>query len=409
MKYVFYIADRKMFRFDTDTQKSVEIKSPVLEEYRTRVLENAKRKEWKTNGTGAHFTSEGAPEISAEAAVQNIRSSINALSFNNDCVTYSLSIDDICGIYIHSNDSPTDGILISDSHYRYTHFDENSMGETVVCSEFAGEKHIGIIKKGRNGCSLLTEGQSRECWPSWSEADSDRIIYSGCGLALTQKDEEYRKELKSYPQMVLDQYYSNSYIEGPYSVYSLDLGTMELEELITDDSQKFSYIKPRETRDGYIYYIKRPYTMAGNQKRSAGDILMAPFRFLGAIGGFMNFFTMKYSGKTLTNSGASKAKQRSEAQMFIDGNLFDAEKEIMANQKEGDKFPGAVSRAYELCRRAPNGKEEIIKKGVIAYAVSPNGEIICSNGTHLLKLTPDGKGFREELLLKEKAVSFIYV
>ena len=409
MKYIFYIADKKMYRFDTETSKSSEIKSPVLEDYRVRVLENAKRHEWKSNGTGARFMNEGAPEVNPESAVQNIKANIHSLSYKNDRLIYSLSIDDICGIYLHRNDSKTDGILISDSNYKYTHFAEDPREErTVVCSEFAGEKHIGIIRSWQNQCDILTEGASRECWPTWSEKVSDRIIYSGCGLAISQEDENENEQMKSFPQMIMDQYHHNSYIEGPYSVFSLDLDTMELEELITDVFQKTSYIKPYESRDGYLYYIKRPYIIKG-QKRSIRDIIMAPFRFLGAIGGFMNFFTMKYSGKTLTG-GQAKAKQRSEAQMFIDGNLFDAEKEILANQKEGDKNPGVIPRSYELCRRHyGSNKEEVIKKGIIAYAVTPNGDILCSNGLHLLKLTQNEKGFDEELLLKEKAISFISI
>lgn len=409
MKYIFYIADKKMYRFDTETLKSTEIKSPVLEDYRYRVLENAKRHEWKSNGTGARFMNEGASEVNPESAVQNIRANIHALSYKNDRLIYSLSIDDVCGIYLHRNDSQTDGILLSDSNYRYTHFAEDTREDrTVVCSEFAGEKHIGIIRNGQNRCDILTEGASRECWPVWSEQTPDRIIYSGCGLAVSGDGEIEEDQMKSFPQMMMEQYRHNSYIEGPYSVFSLDLDTMELEELVTDVFQKTSYIKPYEDRDGNLYYIKRPYALSG-RKRSVGDILMAPFRFLGAIGGFMNFFTMKYSGKTLTG-GQTKAKQKSEAQMFIDGNLFDAEKEMLANQKEGDKNPGSVPRSYELCRRrSGSNKEEVIKKGVIAYTITPNGDILCSNGLHLLKLTQNEKGFDEELLLKEKAISFISI
>ena len=96
--------------------------------------------------------------------------------------------------------------------------------------------------------------------------------------------------------------------------------------------------------------------------------------------------------------------------MFIDGNLINAGEEMERNQKSGDKFPGVIPRSYELCRRlGPNGDEEIIKKGIIAYAVDTNGDVICSNGNHLLKLTHAGGKYEEALLTKEKAISFISI
>ena len=186
---------------------------------------------------------------------------------------------------------------------------------------------------------------------------------------------------------------------------------MELDELISDEAQKFSYIKPLESADGYIYYIKKPYNENTSDKTSLGDILLAPFRLIGALFGFLNFFTIKYSGKTLTkNAGNTKAKNMSEEKMFIDGNIFEAGKELENNRRQGDKFPGAIPHSYQLCRRlGADGKEEVIKKGIIAYACRDNGEILCSNGLHLISLTPNGDGYDEKLVLKENAISFIYV
>jgi len=96
--------------------------------------------------------------------------------------------------------------------------------------------------------------------------------------------------------------------------------------------------------------------------------------------------------------------------MFIDGNLINASRELEKNQKSGEKFPGIVPHSYELCRRyGVSGREETIKKGIIAYAVSESGEIFCSNGNHLLKLTPNGDRYEETVMAKEKAISFVSV
>ena len=402
---IFYIANNKMYQLDSGKQK--EIKSQVLEDYRRRVVDKVKRNEWKSKGSGAIFTDTAAPEMSAEAALKNIRFAITSLTKSEYGIAYTLGIDDVCGIYT-SNSSDTDGILISDNNYIYSHINKGDISY-VVSASFAGEAHIGIMKSGQNGCDFITEGVSRERWPMWSKKSASRIIYSGCGLALPQKALDQKEKLKSYPAMILERFEEYNYVESPYSVYSIDLETMELDELITDPSQKFSYVKPFEASDGYLYYIKKPYNENTDNGMGLGDIILAPFRLVGALFGFLNFFTIKYSGKTLTKTaGNTKAKNASEEKMFIDGNIFEAGKELENNRRQGDKFPGAVPRSYQLCRRrGKNGDEEIIKKGIIAYACREDGEILCSNGLHLLSLKPNGDKFEESLIAKENAISFI--
>lgn len=404
---IFYIANNKMYRLESDRPN--EIKSQVLEDYRRRVIDNVKRNEWKTKGNGAIFTETATPEVSAESALKNMRVSITSITESGDGIAYTLGIDDVCGIYTNDS-SDTDGILLSDSNYRYSYINKG-IGSYVVSASFAGESHIGIMEHDQNGCDFITEGTSRERWPMWSKRSPRRIIYSGCGLALPQRAIDQKEKFSSLPAMMLDRFEEYNYVESPYSVYSIDLDTMELDELVTDSSQRFSYIKPCESADGYIYYIKKPYSEDQSGNTSIGDVLLAPFRLVGAIFGFLNFFTIKYSGKTLTKSaGNTKSKNMSEEKMFIDGNIFEAGKELENNRRQGDKFPGAIPHSYQLCRRlGKDGKEEIVKKGIIAYACRDNGEILCSNGLHLLSLTPGGNGFEEKLILKENSISFIYV
>ncbi|MCI6501862.1 MAG: hypothetical protein MSA49_01330 [Clostridia bacterium] len=414
---IYYIAGGEMHSFDTDTQASSYISSPVLEDYRKRVRENAKRNEWKHAGSGAAFLSEGGEKaLSPEEAVMQIRAGIHALYVTEDAMDYALSIDDICGIYKHRPKEAQDGIIISDSNMRYTFFaKEPKSGRLAVCCEFAGEIHLGLLLPGENHCSLITEGLSRERWPSWSEKVPDRLWFSECGLAASLPESD-RKKLKSYPQMVLDSLSQQAYTEGPFSISRFDTQAYEMIPVLSDPKQRISYIKPHEAQDGFLYYIKKPYENGAEKsgRPSIGDILLAPFRLIGALFGFMNFFTMKYSGKTLTKSGgASKAKHPSEADLWIDGNLFHAEKEAQKNAREGDKHPGAIPRSYVLCRcplrdGSPAGPEEIIRRGIIAYHCLPDGSLLCSNGTYLLKLTPAGDGhYKETVLLKERAVSFI--
>ena len=107
-----------------------------------------------------------------------------------------------------------------------------------------------------------------------------------------------------------------------------------------------------------------------------------------ALVGFFNVFSMKYSGKTI-RSGDVKAKNVSERERFVMGNLINAEEEMKKNREKGDAFPGYVPGSYELCRRK-NGETEKIAGGVGAFALAPDG-VYLSNGAYLLKMKEKGK------------------
>ena len=129
---------------------------------------------------------------------------------------------------------------------------------------------------------------------------------------------------------------------------------------------------------------------------------MMPVRLFQALFGFLNVFSAKYSGKTLSRSDV---KNRDEGQLFIDGNLINAERELKANAKRGDKNPGIIPRSWELRRLSPNGEDTLVRAGVAAFRVDEaTGDIIFSNGSAILRLDKDGK---EEKIIKADKVTFI--
>ena len=76
--------------------------------------------------------------------------------------------------------------------------------------------------------------------------------------------------------------------------------------------------------------------------------------------------------------------------MFIDGNFIQAEKELKENQNKGDKNPGIIPGSWELRRRAPDGTDTLLRRGVVAYRLMQNGDVLVSNGSCVLCLEPDG-------------------
>ena len=125
-------------------------------------------------------------------------------------------------------------------------------------------------------------------------------------------------------------------------------------------------------------------------------------RLVGAFLGFLNVFSAKYSGKTLSRSDV---KSRDEKQLFIDGNLINAERELKKNAKRGEKHPGIIPRSWELRRLSANGEDTLVRAGVTAFRVDDaTGDILFSNGSAIIKRDKDGK---EEKILSADGVTFI--
>ena len=99
-----------------------------------------------------------------------------------------------------------------------------------------------------------------------------------------------------------------------------------------------------------------------------------------------------FTGKGLTgkNNNPAKVSDKSNRDIFIDGNVIHADKEYQNNLKHKDDFAGIIPRSYELIKISKDGKVDVIKKGIIAYDVDSDGTIYASNGKHVLKIK-DGK------------------
>ena len=95
----------------------------------------------------------------------------------------------------------------------------------------------------------------------------------------------------------------------------------------------------------------RPYKQPSSGP-TAKDMLLGPVRLLQALGGFLNLFSMRYGGKPLHSGGAApaQAKEKSERELFIEGNLIQAERNLKENQRRGEANPGIVSGAWRLVR-----------------------------------------------------------
>ncbi|MEG0483158.1 MAG: hypothetical protein RR569_08630, partial [Acinetobacter sp.] len=136
------------------------------------------------------------------------------------------------------------------------------------------------------------------------------------------------------------------------------------------------------------------------------DIVFAPFKIIRAIVGWLDFFTQRYTGESLkTTSGHNPAKtqQKSEEELFVEGNLIKAQQNLERNKKAGEKYPGMIPNSWELIKMTPSGDMTTLKKGVMSFALK-NDSIFFSNGQYLVEITPDQN---EKLLVEAKLISKI--
>lgn len=397
-----YIAAGKLYTY-TDG-KSSEVSSRVLDSYLKKVRDAAERNEWKYTGEGAAFRGAYQPGMDAESRVASVSSHIFCADTYSDEIIYSLGIDRSSGIYSRREDSDTDGIVISSGDTAYRDFDIED-GRMVLTSAFAGESHIGVLDIGSTSCRVYTEGHTWDSQPIWSATEKDKIYFCCSGLPLDDSEDKKIEPVMDYSQMVTLMLSAANTPDrrGPTSICLLDINRGDMDELLCDD--RYDYTHPQSTRDGALYYIRKPYKQEKSGGNSLGcllDALLIPVRLIGALFGYLNVFSAKYSGKTLTKSAGTK--QRDEGKMIIDGNLINAEAELRANKSRGDANPGIIPHAWELHRLGADGNDTLIKRGVAAFRVYQNGDILVSNGSAILRIGADGK---EEKLVDAQKVTFI--
>lgn len=397
-----YIADGILYRFEDG--KSAELRSGVLDDYLKKVRESAERNEWKRSGQGATFT--GTYEAGADAAsrVAAVSSRVCCAGRYGADTVYSLAIDRTAGIYRKFGaEGGKEGIVISSGDRAFGEFDIAG-DRMVLSSSFAGESHIGVLDMNTSRCDYYTEGRSWDSQPTWSAVNANHIYFSCAGLAVRQGEDEEAAQGESYADMLTRMYAASApVLRGPASICLLDIGRGTMDELMSDG--KYDFVKPQSAADGSLYYIRKPYDTGKNSPRAGGclvDTLLLPFRLVMAIFNFFNVFSAKYSGKTLTRAG--DVKNRDEQKMRIDGNLINAEAELKANRDRGDRNPGIIPHTWELRRRRADGNDELVRRGVVAYRVDKNGDILVSNGTAILRMTAEGQ---EEKLVDAPHVTFI--
>jgi hypothetical protein len=347
--------------------------SRFAEAVRDRAVRSAQKNAWKTQGAGARFMG-GAAWGPPGRDPMVLRIAITGVSRAAEpgLLLYALDTDEIVGLF--SLDPATgDERRLFHSNDRRLRFPSGRPGvDKVVCSVFAegGTANLALMNADGSDLREITEGESLDLAPSWAP-ERRQVVYQTAGLG---RDRAGRLAGVS-----------------PFSAQLLDLETGEISPLL--EEPRFDFLGPRVGKDGAVYAIRRPHRdgAGGSPWRAAADAVLFPFRMVSAVFGFLNIFSMRYSGKPLSSSSGARQREADPRQLMIWGNLIDAEQLERQARRKGDEAPALVPSSWKLIRRRPGAEIEELASGVLGFDVCDDGSLVVTNGSAIDHVASDGQ------------------
>lgn len=333
----------------------------------TKSLKAQERHAWKGESSSRNLLS--GPSLWGKNEPQPLAITFTSLAAgkSSDEFLYTLRTEHLCAICSVRGEAAEERRLWNDHTKNLAHLHIHPIhGHIVCCSEKPnGCAHIAIRTAEDGALSEVTEGDSFDTAPSWIAQEKLAIVFQSAGVGRTR-----------------DGHYGGL---GSFAIQRLDVETGELTTLASDPG--FDFLTPRLTSDQTLYYIKRPYT--GTQHAGffdhLKDFFLFPFRLAHAVLGFLNFFSMMYSGRQLRTIKAADAKPLPVPQMMLWGNLIKAQQADAENPN-----PGMVPKSWQLIRKRPGATEEVVESAVACFDITDNGYLIYSNGRRITQLTPAG-------------------
>lgn len=350
------------------------IESQFGNSVRQRAQEMHQRHSWKTQGRGAQFMRGGVlwGATDADPALMPIR--ISGLSPGCRCgeLLYSLDTPEIAGLFVVKDDGQHEQRLFHTADYRVGHVTAQPDSKKIACSftHRGGTSSIAIMNEDGSEMAEATQGDTIDMAPSWVHGGQHELVFQSAGLARNRAGSLVGR--------------------GAFAVHRLNLNSGEM--ITIAENPTADLLGPRMAQDGMLYYIKRPYRGPGAKigvGQAALDLVLFPFRLLYALFQYLNFFTMSYTGKSLTSTGGAAQRQADVRQMMVWGNLIDAQK--AGRRGSDDETPPLVPKTWELIRQKPDGSVDSIAKGVLSFDLYDDGSVLYSNGSAVYRLSPQGK------------------
>lgn len=348
------------------------IESRFGESLLERALQLDRRHSWKSRGRGAQFMSRGLLWGAGAEEGQASQVSLTGLSAGREPgeLLYALETRDIAGVLAVRRGGELEERLFHGNERRIRQISTRPGLGRIACSlrHASGTAAIALMDPDGSNLGEVTEGDSVDEAPAFAPGDPDTLVFQSAGIG---RDAEGRIRAL-----------------GPSAVKRLRLSSGEIETLW--ESPDHDHLGPRLAPDGTLLCIRRPHRGAGAFALlpALKDLLLLPLRLLVALFHWLDFFSVRYSGKPLTTAGGPRREGADIRQMMIWGNLVDAGQAAREAAGRGEEHPGLVPPAWELVRQGP--VPEALARGVLSFDVGGDGSVVYSNGSAVYLLEADG-------------------
>lgn len=366
------------------------LESPFAESIRTRATRIHERNAWKTRGSSALFQRGAAPWGAPKFDPTRIRIRLDGICGGRKPgeILYALQTDDVGGLFARDAATGEEKRLFHSASLHVRQPAARSDGALIVCSvgSDGGASHIVVMSGDGSEVREVTEGDSVDLAPRWVPGNPRCVIYPSAGLSRTAN---------GIPMGA-----------GAFAIHQLDLKTGEITTLVEDE--KFDHLAPQMTADGTLYFIRRPRVSAAPSPfRTLLGIVLMPVQLLLALFHWVNFFTLRYSGKPLINDGDTRQQAADLQRMMVWGNMIDADAETKRGFRRGEEAPALVPRSWELTKKGSNGEPTVVARGVLSFDLAEDGSVVYSNGTGVFVRDPQGKETRVCIEKQVEQVAFV--
>lgn len=280
-----FLSNRKLHVHRNSVTKALESEFERTVRERTASIE--RRHAWKSQGRGAMFMGGlGAAQGGVRNETPVLLTGLTAGP--EGALLYSMETDAVSGSFLLDT-AGRETRLFHTADFRVRHAALHPDGATLAATAFhkgSMQSNIAILPLHGTDFAEVTEGDSFDQVPRWVPGTGRRIVFQSAGIG--------RNAAGHFAGL------------GPCTIQRLDLDSGELEEIASEAGHDL--LQPRQTKDGTLYYIRKPYE-SGIPKAtllsSMKDATLFPFRMARAIIQYFNIFSMMYTGKPLvTNKGA---------------------------------------------------------------------------------------------------------
>ncbi len=286
---------------------------------------------------------------------------------------YSMETDAVSGIFL-LDAMGAETRLFHTADFRIRHAALHPDRGILAAAAFHKESmrsNIVVLPMQGTDLSEVTEGDSFDQVPRWVPGAGRRIVFQSAGVG--------RDVAGRFAGL------------GPCTIQQLDLDSGDLDEIASETGHDL--LQPRQTADGTLYYIRKPYesgmpqaNLVNSLLSSMTDATLFPFRMARAVFQYFNIFSMMYTGKPLVTNKGAVQRPTDPRQLFIHGNLANA---LMVHPPQ-DEARGLAPSSWELVRRPPGGKTEAIARNVLTFDIAADGSLVYSDGASIMRIGPDG-------------------